>query len=177
MAAVEQFEMSVVMLLLTHGHIDHAGGATELKDRLTAKQAISPLIVGPDLRDKFLLDDLAQQGRDFGLAGAQNCAPDRWLKEGEAFEILGEPFIIMHCPGHTPGHLVFVSHQLKLILMGDVLFKGSIGRTDFPYGDTDALINAIKTKIMALDDDFNFICGHGPGSTLGDERASNPFLQ
>lgn len=157
-------------ILLTHGHIDHAGGAAELKEELGVE------IEGPHLADKFLLDALATQGKDYGIV-ARNVASDRWLDEGDKVDLAGHEFEIRHCPGHSPGSVVMINHAHKIIFMGDVLFRGSIGRTDFPYGDHDALINAIKTKILPLGDDYAFICGHGPGSSVGDERKSNPFIQ
>ena len=171
-SAIDELALNVETILLTHGHIDHAGGAAALKEELGGEVPI----VGPDERDRFLLEDLAAQGRQFGLTGARDVTPDRWLTEGETIDLVGESFEILHCPGHTPGHLIFVSQALRFALMGDVLFNGSIGRTDFPYGDHDALIQAIQTKVLPLGDDISFICGHGPGSTIGQERASNPFL-
>ena len=173
MAALTEMEAQVEMILLTHGHIDHAGGAAELKETLGGDVPI----VGPDERDRFLLEGLAVQGRQFGLDGARDVVPDRWLTEGETIDLIGEEFEIFHCPGHTPGHLVFVSRPLRFALVGDVLFQGSIGRTDFPYGDHAALIDAIETKLLPLEDDVSFICGHGPGSTIGRERKTNPFLR
>lgn len=168
--AIEQTEMKVDFILLTHGHIDHAGGAAELKEKLGVE------IIGPHEDDKFLLDGLAEQGREYGFA-ARDVEPDRWLKEGDDIKLAGLAFEIRHCPGHTPGHLIFINEEIKLAIMGDVLFKGSIGRTDFPgYGDHDALINSIKTKVLTLPDDIMFVCGHGPASSIGDERRSNPFV-
>jgi glyoxylase-like metal-dependent hydrolase (beta-lactamase superfamily II) len=120
---------------------------------------------------------LAEQGKQYGIAGASNVTPDRWLTEGETVAIGGHVFQVLHCPGHTPGHVVYVNHAQKLALVGDVLFQGSVGRTDFPYGDGEALITAIVEKLLPLGDDFQFVCGHGPGSTIGAERAGNPFLR
>ena len=111
------------------------------------------------------------------MADARDLAPDRWLAEGEALDLAGHPFSILHCPGHTPGHLVFVSTSAPFAIVGDVLFRRSIGRTDFPYGDHNALLRAIRDKLLPLGDDVAFLCGHGPGSTLGEERRSNPFLR
>ena len=173
LAAIEQNGLKIECILLTHGHMDHAGGAAALQDALSDR----PPIIGPDLRDKFLLDSLAEQGRKYGIADARNVTPDRWLREGEEVAIGAHRFDVLHCPGHTPGHVVFVNHAAKLIIMGDVLFHGSVGRTDFPYGDPAALIAAITTKLLPLDDDYAFVCGHGPGSTIGAERTGNPFLQ
>ena len=169
--AIEELGLEVERILLTHGHIDHAGGAAILRETLSIP------LEGPDERDGFLLDDLETQGRRFGIAGAANVRPDRFLAEGEALDLAGHQFDILHCPGHTPGHLVYVSRADRLAIMGDVLFQGSVGRTDFPYGDTSALLASIRDKIMPLGDDIAFLCGHGPGSTIGAERHSNPFVR
>lgn len=168
--AINEVGMTAEKIVLTHGHIDHAGGAAELKEALGVE------IEGPHTADKFLLDGLESQGREYGFA-ARNVTPDHWLDEPGKLTIGGHEFEILHCPGHSPGSLVYVNHAHKFILMGDVLFQGSIGRTDFPYGDHDALISAIKTKLLSLDDSYAFIPGHGPGSTIGLERQSNPFLR
>ena len=176
--ALDELEVTVDKLVLTHGHIDHAGGAAGLRDQLSQRAAgAAPPIEGPDPRDRFLLEGLELQAGGFGLTGVRNVQPDRWLAEGETVEIAGQSFEIFHCPGHTPGHLVFFAKDLNFVIMGDVLFNGSIGRTDFPYGDHAALIRSIKEKLLPLGDDVAFICGHGPGSTLGTERRSNPFLR
>jgi hydroxyacylglutathione hydrolase len=184
LAAIRQQGIQVETILLTHGHIDHAGGAAALRDALKerargegdAEPAAVP-IVGPGERDRFLLEGLAQQGRAFGLAGARDVLPDRWLKEGDEVEIAGEPFAVLHCPGHTPGHIVLVNAAARFAILGDVLFRGSVGRTDFPYGDHEALIFSIREKLLPLGDDLAFICGHGPGSTIGVERRTNPFIR
>lgn len=176
LAAIEQNALVVERIFLTHGHMDHAGGAAELKQALATRGRYVP-IEGPDLRDKFLLDGLAEQGHKYGIAGAENVTPDRWLTEGETIVIGQHEFEVLHCPGHTPGHLVFINHANHLAIVGDVLFQGSVGRTDFPYGDSEALITAIVEKLLPLDDDYQFVCGHGPGSTIGAERAGNPFLR
>jgi glyoxylase-like metal-dependent hydrolase (beta-lactamase superfamily II) len=163
--------LTLERILLTHGHIDHAGGADELRERTGIP------VVGPHEADRILLDNLRRQGEAYGLEGARDLVPDRWLEEGEAVEIGGERFDVLHCPGHSPGSVVFVSPRLRLAFVGDVLFRGSIGRTDFPYGDHAALIEAITTKLLPLGDDIAFLCGHGPGSSFGEERRTNPFLQ
>ena len=168
--AITQAGITVEAILLTHGHIDHAGGAAELKAALGVE------IIGPHIADKFLLDGLAEQAKRFGFA-ARAVTPDRWLDEGETITISDQPFEIFHCPGHSPGSVVMFNRRQRFALVGDVLFAGSIGRTDFPYGDHAALIDAIKTKLLPLGDDVAFICGHGQPSTIGAERTSNPFLQ
>ena len=167
--AIAELGIKIEKIVLTHGHIDHAGGAKALREALGVE------IEGPHVADRFLLDNLAKQGAAYGIP-ADPVTPDRWLEEGETITIAGHTFEVLHCPGHSPGSVVLVNRANKLIIMGDVLFRGSIGRTDFPYGDHAALINAITTKLLPLGDDFAFICGHGPTSTIGAERQSNPFL-
>ena len=168
--AIKQIGMKVEGILLTHGHLDHAGGANELRDQLGVK------ITGPHLADKFLLDGIAAQARQYGLTGMANATPDRWLTEGETVTVAGVVFNVLHCPGHSPGSVVFVNVEAGIALVGDVLFQGSIGRTDFPYGNTDQLVTAVRTKLFPWGDDIVFICGQGPSSTFGDERRTNPFV-
>ncbi|MGI9521030.1 MAG: MBL fold metallo-hydrolase [Hyphomicrobiaceae bacterium] len=164
-------DIAIEKIVLTHGHIDHAAGADELRERLRVP------ICGPHKADKFLLDNLAEQALQFGISGARNVVPDDWLDEGQTISLAGFTFDIFHCPGHSPGSLVFVQRDCRFALVGDVLFQGSIGRTDFPYGDHAALIAGIKSKLMPLGDDIVFICGHGGGSSFGQERQHNPFLK
>ena len=171
---VTKLGVTVERILLTHGHIDHAGGAMGLRDALSAGGVPIP-VEGPDARDRFLLEGLEQQARAYGMADVRNVVPDRWLAEGEAVVIGGHRFAVLHCPGHTPGHIVFYSAANRFALVGDVIFRGSIGRTDFPYGDGPALIRAIREKLFPLGDEVSFLCGHGPGSTIALERRTNPF--
>ncbi|MDA7946930.1 MAG: MBL fold metallo-hydrolase [Hyphomicrobiaceae bacterium] len=169
--AIGEIGIEVEKILLTHGHIDHAGGAAELKEKLRVP------IEGPHEADRFLLETLEETGAEYGIAGACNVEPDRWLVEGDTVSFGPFTFAVLHCPGHAPGHVVFIQEVLRIAHVGDVLFKGSIGRTDFPYGDHNALIDAIKTKLLPLGDDIGFICGHGPPSSFGEERQTNPFIQ
>jgi glyoxylase-like metal-dependent hydrolase (beta-lactamase superfamily II) len=168
--AIKEVGMTVEKILLTHGHIDHAGGAADLRDMLGVK------IEGPHKNDAVLLDALEKQGQMYGISGVRNVTPDRWLDEGETVTVGGHAFEIFHCPGHSPGSVVFFNRAQRFALVGDVLFRGSIGRTDFAYGDHDALISSIKTKLLPLGDDIAFICGHGQPSQFGQERKTNPFL-
>jgi glyoxylase-like metal-dependent hydrolase (beta-lactamase superfamily II) len=170
-AGIAKAGMTVEKIILTHGHIDHAGGAMELKETLGGVP-----IEGPHRSDDFLLEGLEEQGLEFGMDGVRNVTPDRWLAEGDTVTVAGHAFSVLHCPGHSRGSVVLVNAAQRFMLVGDVLFKGSIGRTDFAYGDHGALIDGIKTKLLPLGDDYSFICGHGPMSTIGDERQSNPFL-
>jgi hydroxyacylglutathione hydrolase len=167
---IKEAGITVEKILLTHGHIDHAGGAADLRDRLGVK------IEGPHKNDSVLLDALERQGATYGITGVRNVSPDRWLDDGDRVTVAGHTFEIFHCPGHSPGSVVFFDRAQRFALVGDVLFRGSIGRTDFAYGDHDALISSIKTKLLPLGDDIAFICGHGPPSQFGQERQTNPFL-
>ena len=170
-AGIAEAGMTVEKIILTHGHIDHAGGAMELKEELGGVP-----IEGPHRSDDFLLEGLEEQALEFGMSGVRNVTPDRWLAEGDTVTVAGHAFSVLHCPGHSRGSVVLVNAAQRFLLVGDVLFKGSVGRTDFAYGDHDALISGIKTKLLPLGDDYSFICGHGPMSTIGDERRSNPFI-
>jgi hydroxyacylglutathione hydrolase len=182
--AIGKQRVRVERILLTHGHIDHAGGAAALKEALGQAGGASDQggpatvpIEGPDQRDRFLLEGLETQAGMFGMSGVQNVLPDRWLAEGDEVRVGDQAFAVLHCPGHTPGHVVFVNPGARLAILGDVLFSGSIGRTDFPYGDHAALLRSIEQKLLRLGDDVSFICGHGPGSTIGAERRTNPFVR
>ena len=174
--AAAKLGVTVEQILLTHGHIDHAGGAAALRESLSTPEKPVP-VIGPDERDRFLLEGLEKQGRDYGIAGVRNVEPDRWLVEGDTVDVAGHVFDVLHCPGHTPGHIVFHSKADKFALVGDVLFRGSVGRSDFPYGDGEALIRSIREKLFPLGDAVTFLCGHGPGSTIALERQSNPFVR
>jgi glyoxylase-like metal-dependent hydrolase (beta-lactamase superfamily II) len=157
-------------ILLTHGHLDHMGGAAELAERFGVP------IEGPHLGDKFWIDAVPQQARMFGYAGARSCTPRRWLDDGDEVVLGPLTFEVRHCPGHTPGHVVFFNRAARLAFVGDVLFAGSIGRTDFPGGSYETLVQSIRTRLWPLGDDVRFVPGHGPMSTFGEERRSNPFV-
>ena len=178
LASLSANKLDAVAIWLTHGHLDHAGGAAELAEKLNARAGHARVdIIGPDKRDEMLLKTLVKQGAMYGLTGLRDVTPDRYLVEGETVSIGVHVFEVLHCPGHTPGHVVFINKAARFAQLGDVLFRGSVGRTDFPYGDHAALIDAIKAKLLPLGDDMRFVCGHGPNSTIGAERATNPFIQ
>jgi len=166
----EDQEGGVEKILLTHGHIDHAAGAADLRD------ALGVTIEGPHRADDFLLQHLAEQGRVYGIP-ARPVTPDRWLDAGDTVTVGELTLDVLHCPGHSPGSVVLVSKAERFAIVGDVLFQGSVGRVDLPGGDGKALIRSIKDKLLPLGDDIAFICGHGPTSTIGHERQTNPFLQ
>ena len=169
--AIEQSGVTIEKILLTHGHIDHAGGAAELRDALGVK------IEGPHVHDLFLLNDLPQSGAKYGMVDAKPVAPERWLGEGDEVSVAGLRFVILHAPGHSPGSVIFFNSENRFALMGDVLFQGSVGRTDFPYGSHDTLMKSIAEKVLPLGDDVVFLPGHGNASKIGIERQSNPFIQ
>jgi hydroxyacylglutathione hydrolase len=169
--AIEQSNVKIEKILLTHGHIDHAGGAAELREALSVK------IEGPHKDDLFLLKDLLASGAKFGMADSRSVVPDLWLSDGDEIEVAGLKFSILHAPGHSPGSVVLFNDENRFALMGDVLFQGSVGRTDFPYGSHDTLMNSIKNKVLPLGDDVTFLPGHGRASQLGVERKTNPFIQ
>jgi hydroxyacylglutathione hydrolase len=169
--AIQSNGIVIEAIWITHGHIDHAAGAMDMKDALGVD------IIGPHEADRFLLDSLEAKALQYGItAKVRNCTPDRWLAEGDTVSFGSHVFEVLHCPGHAPGHVVYFNRVAKFAHVGDVLFNGSVGRTDLPGGDHTTLINSIKTKLLPLGDDIGFICGHGPGGRFGEERRSNPFL-
>ncbi len=175
LAEADKAGVEITDILLTHGHIDHAGGAADLKDRLAAAGRVVA-ITGPHKGDEMLLSGLEAQGGVYGIAGVRNVAPDRWLDEGDTVSVCGIDFDILHCPGHSPGSVVFVAPALRLAISGDVLFQGSVGRSDLPGGDHATLMRSIVDKLLLLGDDVTFLPGHGPASTIGQERQTNPFV-
>ncbi len=168
--AVTELEVKVQAIWLTHGHLDHAGSAE------AAKKQFAVDIIGPHVDDKMLLDNIEMAAANYDLKGYFNATPNQWLSGGDKLNIAEHEFEIRHCPGHAPGHVIFINHANKIILMGDVLFQGSIGRTDLPGGNHQQLLDSIRDQVMTLDDDYQFICGHSAPSTIGQERKTNPFL-
>jgi hydroxyacylglutathione hydrolase len=163
--------VEVDKILLTHAHIDHAGATSELARKLNVP------IIGPHKEDEFLIQSLPMQGMMFGLGHADSFVPNQWLEHGDAVMVGEERFEVRHCPGHTPGHVVFYNPAHKFVIVGDVLFDGSIGRTDLPRGDYDTLMRSIQTQLLTLPDDTTFLPGHGPTSTIGRQKRTNPFLR
>ena len=169
--ALDHFGLTLKEMWLTHGHLDHAGAAHAIREKLGVP------VIGPHKDDAVILANIESSATRFGASGMFNCTPDRYLEEGEQVSFGTHIFEVLHCPGHAPGHVVYVNKAAKFAHVGDVLFNGSIGRTDLPGGNHAQLIASIKNKLMPLGDDVSFICGHGPGSTIGNERKSNPYLR
>ena len=170
LAVIAQHNLELQKIWITHGHADHAGGADALR------QASDAPIEGPHVDDLFWIEQIPSAAEAWGLTGARAFTPDRWLGQGDEVRVGEVRFDVLHCPGHTPGHVVFFQREARLAQVGDVLFKGSIGRTDFPRGDHGQLIAAITGKLWPLGEDVRFIPGHGPMSSFGAERANNPFV-
>jgi len=169
-AAIKHKKVNINKILLTHGHLDHVGAAAQLAKNFQVS------IHGAAVEDRFLLEKLPIQSKMFGLDECQPFEPTCWLKEGDKITIGDIKLMVLHCPGHTPGHIVFINQKDRLALVGDVIFRGSVGRTDFPLSDHAQLISSIKNKLLPLGDDITFIPGHGKISTFGYERKNNPFI-
>lgn len=167
---LDQLGVRLEKIILTHAHLDHCSGADQLRRHFNVP------IEGPHRDDEFLLDELPKSTSTYGFPVVDSFRPDRWLEQGDTVEFGAQQLQVLHCPGHTPGHVVFFHAGRKLAMVGDVLFQGSIGRTDFPRGDHATLIRSIRERLWPLGDDVSFIPGHGPMSTFGDERAHNPFV-
>jgi glyoxylase-like metal-dependent hydrolase (beta-lactamase superfamily II) len=170
LGAIENQGLTLEKIWITHAHMDHAGGAAALKDASGAP------IEGPHPADQFWIDRIPESGQRYGMPGARAFTPDRWLGDGDVVSLGETEFEVLHTPGHTPGHVVFFHRQARFAQVGDVLFQGSIGRTDFPLGDHAQLIASITGKLWPLGDDVRFVPGHGPMSSFGVERRFNPFV-
>lgn len=170
LAEIQRRGLEMEQIWITHGHLDHAGGAAELHEISGAP------IIGPHPDDQFWIDGIPAQGQMYGLPGARSFTPDRWLDEGDELTLGQTRWQVFRTPGHTPGHVIFYCEAARFAQVGDVLFKGSVGRTDFPQSDPQALINSIVTRLWPLGDDVTFVPGHGPHSTFGAERRDNPFV-
>lgn len=170
MGALEHFGLTLKHIWLTHGHLDHAGAAADLRERTGVP------VTGPHRDDQYWLDRVEDSARRYGLEGLKNVTPDRYLEDGDVLELDGIEFGVVHTPGHTPGHVVIYNSDLKIAFVGDVLFQGSIGRTDFPMSNHQDLIDSITGKLWPLGEDITFVPGHGPASTFGQERRTNPFV-
>jgi len=170
LAAVAERGLKLEKILLTHGHLDHVGGTAPL-----ARQLNIP-VEGPHQDDQFWIEQITTQAQMFGFPPVETFTPDRWLTDGETVTVGDEPLEVVHCPGHTPGHVIFFHRASNLALVGDVLFAGSIGRTDFPKSNHQDLIDSITKKLWPLGDEVRFVPGHGPMSSFGQERETNPFV-
>ena len=170
LALLSRENVALEKILLTHAHVDHAGATAELKRRSGVP------VEGPHEGDRFWIEGLPDQARMFGIATEGAFEPDRWLADGDRVTVGDLTLDVRHCPGHTPGHVVFFHAPSRFAIVGDVLFRGSIGRTDFPGGDHAALIRSIRDRLFPLGDDVRFLPGHGPVSSFGDERRTNPFV-
>jgi len=168
--AVAEIGFEIDKVLLTHGHFDHVGGAMELAERSGTE------IFGPHEDDEFITSKVVAGGQKFGIGGGRDVSGNHWLHDGDTVSFGNQTLAVYHTPGHTPGHIVFYSDEAKLAQVGDVLFQGSVGRTDFPRGDFDTLVASITQKLWPLGNDVTFVPGHGPTSTFGAERAHNPYV-
>jgi hydroxyacylglutathione hydrolase len=170
MAALKEHDLTLEKIWITHGHLDHAGGTAAIKEMTGVP------IEGPHPDDRFWIDEITASGAKWGMPEARSFIPDRWLKDGDIVTLGETQFEVIHCPGHTPGHVIFFHREARFAQVGDVLFQGSIGRTDFPQGSYPDLINSITQKLWPLGEDVSFVPGHGPMSTFGVERKTNPFV-
>lgn len=170
LAVVERHGLELEKILITHAHLDHAGATAELSRRFSLP------IEGPQTDDQFWIDQMPAQAKMFGFPPSDRFTPDRWLGQGDRVTVGDIEFEVFHCPGHTPGHVVFFQRESRFAIVGDVIFAGSIGRTDFPRGNHDQLLRSIRHNLFLLGDDVTFLPGHGPTSTFGAERRSNPFV-
>ena len=170
LAAVGESGAEVEKILVTHGHLDHVGAVADLAQRLDVP------VEGPQGEDRFWIEGVSEQARMFGFPPAHSFEPERWLEDGDAVSFGETTLAVRHCPGHTPGHVIFFDADSRVAIVGDVLFQGSIGRTDLPRGDFESLVRCIRERLFPLGDDVTFVPGHGGTATLGQERRMNPFV-
>ncbi|WP_336276502.1 MBL fold metallo-hydrolase [Bartonella sp. CB178] len=168
---IKKIGITVEAIWVTHGHVDHVGAAMQAKEALNVK------IVGSHCDDEPVMNTVEESARGYGITGARVCVPDHWLEDGDSVNFAGHVFDVFHTPGHSPGHVIYFNKKERFALLGDVLFRGSVGRTDFPFCSHEKLMKSIEEKVLPLGDDTRFICGHGPGSFIGYERRWNPFLR
>ncbi|AGF76106.1 MBL fold metallo-hydrolase [Bartonella vinsonii] len=168
---IEKSGVIVEAIWITHGHFDHVGAAMQ------AKQALGVKIIGSHRDDKPVMDAARESAKNYGITDTRICIPDQWLEDDECVHFAGHVFKVFHTPGHSPGHVIYFSEKERFALLGDILFRGSIGRTDFPFCSHEKLMTSLREKVLPLGDDVCFLCGHGPGSRIGYERQNNPFLQ
>jgi len=169
-AILEEKGVTLEKILITHGHLDHAGGTAELAEKYNVP------IEGPHKADLFIIEGLAKSADRFGFEGARTFTPDRWLEGGDTVQVGNLSFAVRHCPGHTPGHVIFYNDEAQMAFVGDVLFQGSIGRSDLPQGNHQQLVNSIREELWPLGEDITFVSGHGANSTFAFERKFNPFV-
>ncbi|WP_413154578.1 MBL fold metallo-hydrolase [Bartonella sp. cb54] len=168
---IQKIGIIIEAIWITHGHIDHVGAAMQ------AKEALGVKIIGSHRDDKPVMDAVNESAKIYGIAETRICVPDQWLEDGDSVHFSEHVFNVLHTPGHSPGHVIYFNEKERFALLGDVLFRGSIGRTDLPFCSHEKLMKSLEDKILPLGDDVGFICGHGPGSQIGYERQWNPFLQ
>jgi hydroxyacylglutathione hydrolase len=168
--AIDKLGLKIKSIWLTHGHLDHAGGAMDLKAKLGVD------ILGPHKDDEPLLQRIELMAQKYGMTGMKNATTDRYLSDGDSVSFGNHVFEVYHTPGHAPGHVIYFNRATSFAHLGDVLFAGSVGRTDLPGGNHQQLLDSIRDKVLPLGDEVSFICGHGPGSKIGEERKTNPFL-
>ena len=176
LAFIDNRKLDVKTIVITHGHLDHAGGVTALCRHLSESGKPAPEVIGPSKEDKFLLDSVVEQAYRFGMTDLENVQVDRYSRDNDTLCTIGRTFRVVHVPGHTPGHIALIDEHARRAFVGDLLFRNTVGRSDFAYGDGALLVRSIKEKLLPLGDDVIFVPGHGVPSSFGAERENNPFL-